>query len=353
MRAELSEHPGACVRDRAGSGIPHCRVQTARWSGMLRYLQVLPVAVVLWGLDAVDQLRAGAQVAGLRHAVAVAHISHHLGGAITQPMNHWLAANTVLAGVAVGYYIVLHGLIAGVVGLLLLWRRPGAFGFHRNALIAVNVIGLVVFWLYPVAPPRMLAGYHDVAAHAVPVFSSVIEGKAAGQFAALPSLHVAWAIWAAVVASTLLRRRALRAVVWLYPAATVVDVLATANHYVLNVLTAPGALLLAYLVAAALARARRHARRRPLAAGPRHHLPGGQPDIPRLLDVRPRGCEPAPWGRPASRRPRCKGTQPGACRVPGTARTACPGHLLSDRPRARPEGPAPGPRPLRNVGRRR
>ena len=68
---------------------------------MLRYLQVLPVAVVLWGLDAVDQFRAGAQVAGLRHAVAVAHISHHLGGAIAQPMNHWLAANTVLAGVVI------------------------------------------------------------------------------------------------------------------------------------------------------------------------------------------------------------------------------------------------------------
>ena len=311
---------------------------------MLRYLQVLPVAVVLWALNAVDQFRAGAQVAGLRHAVVVSQVSQHLGDAITQPMNHWLAAHTVLAGVAASYYIVLHGLIAGVVGLLLLWRRPGAFGFHRNALIAVNAVGLVVFWLYPVAPPRMLAGYHDVAATAVPVFSSVIEGKAAGQFAALPSLHVAWAIWVAVVASTLLRRRELRAAVWLYPAATIADVLATANHYALDVLTAPGALLLAYLLAAALARARQAARRRSLAAGPRRHLPGGQPDIPRLHCVQPRGCELAPRGRPARRWPRCKGARPagstaGSTPSPwnGSNRSSRP---APDRPGARPPGRA-------------
>src|SRR6516162_4569545 len=42
----------------------------------------------------------------------------------------------------------------------------------------------------------------------------------------------------------LLRRPLLRAAAWLYPAATSVDVLATANHYLLNVITAPGVALL-------------------------------------------------------------------------------------------------------------
>jgi hypothetical protein len=268
MRAELTEHPGASAAERAGGGALRGLIPAGRWRTVLRYLQVLPVALVLWGLDVVGRFRAGAQGTGLRNAGVVDRISQDLGGWVMRPMNDWLAGHAVLGGVAAGYYIILHGLIAGVVGLLLLGRRPGAFGFHRNALILVNALGLVVFWLYPVAPPRMLAGFHDVAARAVPFFSEVLEGRAAGQFAALPSLHVAWAMWAAVVAGTMLRHRVLRVAVWLYPAATIADVLATANHFVLDVVTAPGLLLLAYLGAAALARAGRAVRARRPAAAP-------------------------------------------------------------------------------------
>jgi PAP2 superfamily protein len=103
----------------------------------------------------------------------------------------------------------------------------------------------------------MLPAYHDTAASAVPVFSGVLENNAAAQYASLPSLHVVWALWVAVAASALLRHPALRAAVWLYPAATVADVLATANHYLLDVITAPAVLLLAYAIAAAPALARR------------------------------------------------------------------------------------------------
>ena len=72
------------------------------------------------------------------------------------------------------------------------------------------MIGLLAFWFYPVAPPRMLPGYHDITGINVPFFSGFIEGKAADQFAALPSLHVVWALWVAVALSTTLRTPALR-----------------------------------------------------------------------------------------------------------------------------------------------
>jgi hypothetical protein len=81
----------------------------------------------------------------------------------------------------------------------------------------------------------------------------------------------------AVAASALLRHPALRAAVWLYPAVTVADVLATANHYLLDAITAPAVLLLAYAIAASPALARRlglpqvwHRPRKPAAA-----VPGG------------------------------------------------------------------------------
>jgi hypothetical protein len=233
----------------------------------LRYLQILPVALVLWGTDAVDRFRAGAALAGLRNAAVVNAISRELGGGFAATMNGWLVVHPAVGSVAAWYYIVLQGAVAGVLGVVLIWRRVPSFGLHRNALIACNLIGLVAFWLYPVAPPRMLAGYHDVAARAAPVFSSILEGRAAADFAATPSLHVAWAIWVAIAAGTLVRRPALKAALWLYPAATIVDVLATANHYLLDAITAIGVVLLAYAIALSPALARRIGSKR-AARGP-------------------------------------------------------------------------------------
>jgi hypothetical protein len=213
---------------------------------------MIPLAVVLWGLDAVDKFRAGAQAAGMLHAGAIDRISDRLGGTAAIVMNRWLAVHPLLAGAATAYYIVLQVLVTGIIGFLLLRSRIASFPLHRDALIITGVIGLVTFWIYPVAPPRMLPGYHDIAAATVPLFSSLLESKAAGEFSSLPSLHVTWALWAAVASTALLHRRLWRILVWAYPALTTLDVLVTANHYMLDAVVAPVVLLLGYGAAAAL-----------------------------------------------------------------------------------------------------
>jgi hypothetical protein len=114
----------------------------------------------------------------------------------------------------------------------------------------------------------MLPGYHDVTAAAVPLFSSLLESKAADQFASLPSLHVTWALWVAVATAALVKHPALRAAAWIYPALTVLDVLATANHYWLDVITAADVLALAYTLAAALPLARHHGKKPSLRRSP-------------------------------------------------------------------------------------
>lgn len=214
----------------------------------LRYAQILPIALLLWGLDDVARFRAGAAGAGMQHAVVVNSISNTLGGAAAHLMNDWTLAHGAAALASAWYYILFQGAVTGIVGVVLIWRRAPAFRLNRNALVAVTLLGLAAFWLYPVAPPRMLPGYHDVISTAVPTFTSVVETNGAAQFASLPSLHVAWALWVAIALCTVVRRPLLRVVVWLYPVATVADVLATANHYLLDVITAPGLLLLAYAV---------------------------------------------------------------------------------------------------------
>jgi hypothetical protein len=53
----------------------------------LRYLQIIPVGLVLWGLDAADRFRSGAALAGLGHAVVINAISLRLGGGFADQMN--------------------------------------------------------------------------------------------------------------------------------------------------------------------------------------------------------------------------------------------------------------------------
>ena len=66
------------------------------------------------------------------------------------------------------YYQLAHLTVTLVVLCLVYIRRPAVYRAARNALILINVIGLVVFWLYPVAPPRLLpgSGFIDVAERA-------------------------------------------------------------------------------------------------------------------------------------------------------------------------------------------
>jgi PAP2 superfamily len=234
---------------------------------MLRLAQIIPIGFLLWGLDDAASLRAGAAIEGMRHALTVNSVSLDVGGRFPLVMNNWLAADHLGALAATWYYIVMQGALTGVIGAFLIWRRPPTLRLHRNALIAITAVGLVAFWCYPVAPPRLLPGYHDIVATTLPTFSSAVEPNGSAVYASLPSLHVAWGLWAAIAGAALMRRPALRALLWLYPAATIADILATANQYVLDVLTAPGLLFLGYGLAVAAERVRwRLVRRRPAAA---------------------------------------------------------------------------------------
>jgi hypothetical protein len=224
----------------------------------LRFAQIAPLGLLLWGLDMTASFRADAATAGLRHAVTVNSVSLGIGGKFAVVMNDWLAVHHLGALAATYYYILLQGALTGVLGALLIWRRVPSFALHRNALIAVTALGLIAFWCYPVAPPRLLPGYHDIVASALPAFSAAVEPNGSAVYASLPSLHVAWAIWGAIAGTALVRRPILRALLWLYPAATITDVLATANHYLLDAITAVGLLAIGYGLAVAADRARSH-----------------------------------------------------------------------------------------------
>jgi len=122
-----------------------------------------------------------------------------------------------------------------VVGLALLWvylRHNESFVRFRNTVLLANVIGLVGYVVWPTAPPWMFTTYfQDGVNHSNGVLAAL-----ANPYAAMPSLHAADAL---IVGYTLvsLTRRWWAKVLWaLWPAWVWFCVMATANHFLLDVL---------------------------------------------------------------------------------------------------------------------
>lgn len=151
-------------------------------------------------------------------------------------LNHLAAAHTGIAELTGYYYGLLHFLLTPLALALLYLRKPTAFPRLRSGLVLTTAAANVVFWAWPVAPPRFsVPRMTDVLVTRDILGAGSPHGPAnlANLYAAMPSLHVAWAAWCAVAAVTATRGR-WRHLAWLYPAATTLVVLASANHFVLD-----------------------------------------------------------------------------------------------------------------------
>ena len=166
---------------------------------------------------------------------------------------------TSLLGVA---YLTLH--LASTAGVLL-WlhrRRPEGFPFVRTALLLASGLALVGFLLYPTAPPRLAGiGIVDTVSGGHVDLNRGLVSSLYNPYAAVPSMHVGYAL---IVAAALLhhgRHLLVRALGALYPPFVLLVIVATGNHFFLD--AAAGALVacLAAALAALLTRRPATARR--------------------------------------------------------------------------------------------
>ena len=133
------------------------------------------------------------------------------------------------------YYLYAHFTVTIAFLVWLYVRHPFGYLSTRRVLVVVTFVGLIGHALYPLAPPRMLDGFVDTARVFGP--SSYGDGGAYGglanQFAAMPSLHFAWAV---VVAWGLWRfsRSHWRYLGVVHPVLTLAAIVLTANHYWLD-----------------------------------------------------------------------------------------------------------------------
>jgi membrane-associated phospholipid phosphatase len=196
--------------------------------------------VILLLLRAYDLIRGHAQLrqaAALQHGWQLLDAERWLHLDPELDVNRWTTAHAALALAASYWYQFFH--ITVTLGVLVwcYWRRPSSYRRARNALVLTNVFGLAFFLVYPAAPPRFLPGAGFVDAVARAGFGTSHGGPVtADQYGAFPSLHLAWAVWTAVVAYRLVGHAWLRRLWLCYPLVTATVVIATGNHYLLDVL---------------------------------------------------------------------------------------------------------------------
>lgn len=201
-------------------------------------MEALTIAWLCWVYDAITNLAPLRLHAALAHGQSILRLERSLGIDPEHALDRWLAGHQTLGLLVSDYYDNAHFVVTlGLLGFLW-WRRADIYRPLRNTLVLVNVLAFVVFWRFPVAPPRMLPGFVDVVAstHAIGSWHTGALASQANQLAAMPSLHIAWAVWCTVVVWRICARRWVRALAVLYPFVTAFAVLATGNHYVLDLL---------------------------------------------------------------------------------------------------------------------
>ena len=127
----------------------------------------------------------------------------------------------------------------------------------RDAMLVSGAMGLVVFVTYPVAPPRLVdPDLVDTVTRESHAYRVLQPPNFVNQYAAMPSLHAGWDLLVGIAIATAATHVALRLVGWVLPVLMAFAVLATANHYVVDVVAGLVLALVGYGVALLLERRR-------------------------------------------------------------------------------------------------
>ena len=184
----------------------------------------------------------------IRNGLAVIDLQERLGGLWELSLQGALLSSNFMMTLSSWTYWLSQFVVLGLALLFVYLRRNDAFLRFRNTVLAANVIGLAGYIAFPTAPPRMFGeyGFVDVLAQ----FSSLNHGSAVVEFAsnpyaAMPSLHAADALIVGVTMALLVRRLPFK-ILWLaWPAWVAFCVMATANHFWLDIVAGAAVALLA------------------------------------------------------------------------------------------------------------
>ena len=196
--------------------------------------------------SAIRNLSEGSTRVAYRHARQLMDWQSAIGLNHEETLQQWALNSRPLIIVMNYVYGSLHFIVTAGAIIYLYRRWPGDYPRWRNTLCLTTILALIGFVFWPLMPPRLLhtapgvvAGQYDFVDTLAkyPTFWSFDSGainKISNQYAAMPSLHFGWSMFCACSLAPRLRRRAARIAAALYPLLTLVAIVLTANHFVLD-----------------------------------------------------------------------------------------------------------------------
>ena len=177
---------------------------------------------------------------------------------IETDVQRWAISHPFFINVADWMYVNSHFVVTTAFLIWLYTARNHAYYFVRNMFLVAMGLALVGYVVFPAAPPRFLPewGFQDTVAD---LFGKASDAATAlyNPYAAVPSMHVAFALMVAIPAFQLVQHRMLKVLWVLYPPLVTFVVISTANHFWFDAAVGAGvAGCSAVIAATAFARAR-------------------------------------------------------------------------------------------------
>ncbi|MFJ6460784.1 phosphatase PAP2 family protein [Streptomyces sp. NPDC091387] len=236
------------LRDRSLAGLraPRSPRRPRLW------FEILLIAVSYWLYSLVRNAVPEQKEAALANADWIWSVERFLGIAVEQSINHAVNSVTWLIVSMNYYYATLHFIVTISVLVWLFRRHPGRYAAARLALFATTAAALAGYYLFPLAPPRLMNGstfIDTVMVHQT--WGSMASGNfknMSNQYAAMPSMHIGWSLWCGLTVFALASAPWAKILGLLYPAVTLIVIVSTANHFWLDAVGGMACLAFGYAV---------------------------------------------------------------------------------------------------------
>ncbi|MFD8571827.1 phosphatase PAP2 family protein [Streptomyces sp. NPDC057694] len=225
----------------------------------LRWWTELPLILLVYGAYTAGRLLARGDVqTAVDHGVSILRAEKAVRLNLEHPLNRLFTRETWIGVPADFWYGSLHYVVTPAVLIWLFRRRTQIYRTARTWLMTSTMIGLVGFTLLPTCPPRLLNASYGFVDTMAQYSSYGWWGGAASapkgmggmtnQYAAMPSLHVGWALWCGIMLWRHSDSRWAKAAGVAYPLITTIVVMGTANHYFFDALAGAAVMGVGFLL---------------------------------------------------------------------------------------------------------
>ncbi len=226
----------------------------------LRWWTELPLIIAVYAAYTAGRMLARSTGAvPTDHGLMILRLERALHLSAEEPLNRIFSHHIWIGLPADFWYASLHYVVTPAIAVWLFRTRPVQYRIERTWLLLSTFVGLIGFTTLPTCPPRLLAASHGFVDTMAEFSHYGWWGGAASaprglggmtnQYAAMPSLHVGWAMWCGLVLWRYGSSRWTKVVAIAYPLITTVVVMGTANHYLFDALAGVAVMAVGLLLA--------------------------------------------------------------------------------------------------------